>query len=161
MILYILSWIITLGIAGWLIIFVFKTVLKNSRAKKDIKLYKNILKIEKKFKQGFDIFFADAKQTWERIICIFSAVFWTWLEVMFLKFFFIFAFGLTGYILGDGGTTLGSGSFEYSYQTILDNKNLMDAVITALVLIIFILRVPLHYKKEVNKQKEVIKDGKI
>ena len=143
-----------LGIITWVSLFIIKIVLEKSKKEKHKRLYKQVLKIEDKFKHTVDIFFADAKQTFSRVVSIFSALFWTWLELMFLKFFFVFAFGLAGYILGDAGTALGSGSFEYSYETILKNTVLMDSLVKALVIIIFILRVPIHYRKEIKKRTE-------
>lgn len=100
---------------------------------------------------GLDIFFVDGKNSFQRIISLASALFWTWLEVMFLKFFFIFAFGIVGYILGSSGAFY-EGSFEFSYETILNNVNLIEVLIPLLVLIIFILRVPIYYKKEIKKR---------
>lgn len=101
--------------------------------------------IKEKLLFAADIFFADAKGTFQRVMCLGSALFWTWLELTFFVFFFTYAFGLAGYIVG--------GSYAYSFETIRNNKELVDALIKCFVLIIFVFRIPFHYKKEINKRQ--------
>lgn len=112
-----------------------------------IKPQKNQLK--EGFKKAIEIWFADGKTTLERIMALFSALFWTWLDFSFLVFFFTFAFGIAGYVIG--------GSYPYSWETIKNNRSFMDALIKAFVLIIFILRVPIRYEKKITSSKEKTK----
>ena len=102
--------------------------------------------IKQKILFAMDIFFADGKQTFQRVLCIYSALFWTWLELTFFVFFFTYSFGLAGYLVG--------GSYAYSFETIRNNKELMDALIKCFVLITFVFRIPFHYKKEIRKRKQ-------
>lgn len=103
------------------------------------------LNIKEKLLFALDIFFADAKETYQRIICILSALFWTWLELSFFVFFLSYAFGLAGYIVG--------GSYAYSFETIRNNKELTDMMIQVFVILIFAFRIPIYYKKEIKKRQ--------
>lgn len=101
-------------------------------------------KIKKIVIKIFNIWFADGKDTLSRVMAIFSALFWTWLEVSFLYFFFSFAFGFSAYIPGNN-----------NYQTALDffkaYPNLINSLVIIIVITIFVMRVPIYYKKEIKK----------
>jgi len=72
------------------------------------------------------------------VSCV-SAIFWIWLEVMFLKFFFTFAFGIVGYMIGD---------YPEAARQVLINSDLKDGLIIVFILIQLILRIkiPLNRK---------------
>lgn len=90
-----------------------------------------------------DIIFADAKLTWERLVCIFSALFWIWLEISFIKFFFNFAFGMVAYVATD--------SFALSWETLIINNGLINTLTIILVLVITIFRIPLFKPKQIKE----------
>lgn len=103
------------------------------------------MKLKKIINSWINIFFADAKTTFERGMSICSALFWLWLEISFLKFFFGYAFGIAGYLIG--------GTFQYSVDTLLKNKELIDNLIVAIVLIITITRIPIYKNKEIKEEQ--------
>ena len=100
-------------------------------------------KTKKKIDIVMNIIFADAKNSWDRMTSLVSAIFWTWLELTFLVFFFTYSFGIAGYIVG--------GSYAYSFETLRANKDFMHIFIWAFVVLIFVLRIPIHYGKKVEK----------
>jgi len=99
-------------------------------------------KIRKLALRVFKIWFADAKSTFDRVVNLFSALFWTWLEFTFLKVILTYTFGIAGYVLG--------GTYEYSYDMMITNKGLINGLILIYILITFIVRVPLYIKKEIK-----------
>lgn len=109
---------------------------------KDKKEFRTTLK--KNVKRAFDIFFADAKNTFDRIISIFSAFFWIWLEWSFMIFFFTYAFGFIGYL---------NGGYPESLRLIQENRAFWDKIALVFVLLITVLRIPLYNKKEVKSKK--------
>lgn len=101
---------------------------------------KQIIKISKR---ALDILFADAKLTWERLVCICSALFWIWLEIMFVKFFFTFAFGIVAYV--------STSSYALTWETLVNNYELRNALTIGIVLIITVFRLPLFKYKTIKK----------
>ncbi|HJX50980.1 MAG TPA: hypothetical protein VJ438_05965 [Candidatus Nanoarchaeia archaeon] len=95
----------------------------------------------KKTKLAFDIFFADAKSTFERGLCFMSALFWLWLEWSFAIFFLTYAFGMYYAITGD---------YSSAKDLIFENKDFIKTMSIIVVSVITLLRVPL-YKKKVIK----------
>ncbi|KKN40791.1 hypothetical protein LCGC14_0730070 [marine sediment metagenome] len=89
-----------------------------------------------------EIFFGDAKQSWERLMSVFSALFWTWLEFSFLRFFVIYIFGIASYVA--------SGDIAYSWQTIIDNREFVDLFIKMFFVLIFMFRIRIHYGKKIE-----------
>lgn len=106
---------------------------------------KEMKEIKNNFFKFFNIWFADAKSTWERIICIFSALFWISVEIFFLRFFLTFAFGLVAYISTD--------SYSYTWETLIINSGLINNLVIILVLIITIFRIPLFKVGKTIKEK--------
>lgn len=108
--------------------------IKMKNRKKKLKIVYTIL----------NIIFADAKSTIERIVSLFSALFWTWLEFSFFKFFFTYAFGFAGYITG--------GSYKYSYDMMINNKDFINTICLVVIVLIFITRIGLYKKKEIKEK---------
>lgn len=97
---------------------------------------------KKQLKRAWNIFWADGKLSYERVTSLFSALFWCWLEWTFLKFFFTYAFGMYYAV---------NGNYPEAVQTILRNQDLINDMIVGFTLLIFVLRIPIHIKKEVPK----------
>ena len=97
----------------------------------------------KPVKRAFNIFFRDAKSTFDRIMCICSALFWVWLEFMFLRFFFTYAFGMYYAV---------NGQYPQALSLILENKDFIQAITIGIVLITTVFRIPLYIKKEIKNE---------
>lgn len=95
-----------------------------------------------KLKKGFKIFFADAKQSWERAVAFFSALFWTWLEFSFLKFIGVMFLAIAAYA--------GSNSAEIAINAVKENSGFVNLVLKIFFVLIFILRIPIHYGKKIG-----------
>ena len=97
------------------------------------------------------ILFADAKLTKERVVCLVSALFWTWLEFMFLKFFFAFAFGMY---------YANYGMYPEALVMVTQSRIFTTILTWLVVLFIFFTRIPLYKKKtiNVNVNKEIIEE---
>lgn len=91
---------------------------------------------------GINIFFADAKQSWQRVMAVFSALFWTWLEFSFLKFLFIFIIGIASHASGSPIT--------YTWDLMLENNEFVDTFVKIFFVLVLILRIPIHYKKRIE-----------
>ncbi len=103
----------------------------------------NKQKIKKIISGSLKIIFADATLTWERIVCILSALFWLWLEITFVRFFIFYAFGIVGYVVGDG--------FKYSLEILTSNKEVISNLTLILVMFITVFRLPLFKPKVIKK----------
>ena len=93
-------------------------------------------KLVKKGKIILNLIFADAKQSYLRIMSVFSALFWTWLEFSFLKFFFMYIIGIAGYVT--------SGDFSFTWNLLLDNVDFVNLFAKVYFIIIFLYRIPIY-----------------
>jgi len=91
------------------------------------------------------IIFADAKLTSERIVCLLSAAFWTWLIFYFIRFFLTYAIGMYYAV---------SGMYPQVAKLITEYNQYLNYVTFIIVAIIFFWRVPV-YKHRVVKYVEV------
>jgi len=101
-------------------------------------------------KRAFKIFFADAKNSYERAFCLVSALFWTWLEFSFIKFMLRYAMGMY-YAVHE--------QYPASLQLIIETSSFARILTIVLVIIIFLTRVPLHKKKQI-KVKGTVEEKK-
>lgn len=106
---------------------------------------KNKIKLEK-FEIFLRIFFGDAKQSWERAMSVFSALFWTWLEFSFLKFLFVYIIGIAGYV--------SSGSIAYSWDMILQNTEFVNLFVKLSFILIFLLRIRIYHGKTIKIKEQ-------
>jgi len=90
------------------------------------------------------IFFGDAKDSFTRGVSMLSALFWTWLEFMFLKFILTYIFGIAGYIMSDG-------DYGVSVMTMIQGADFIVALTTIYVLIVFLFRMKITYGKVIEK----------
>jgi len=91
------------------------------------------------------ILLGDMRDGIDFIISCTSAIFWIWLEVIFLKFFFTFAFGIVGYITGGG--------YPEAIRQLLINKGLIDTLILAFVLLQLITRIRIPFQRKFKEKK--------
>ena len=98
--------------------------------------------LTKNIQKGLKIFFGDAKQSWERAMSVFSALFWTWLEFSFLKFSFIYIIGMAGYVIGD--------SFKYSWDMVIENTPMVNTFVIIFFVMVLIFRIKIRDGKNIK-----------
>ena len=103
-------------------------------------------RIWKKLNRIVNIFFADAKESWERITCLFSALFWTWLEFTFLRGILFFMMAL--------GVYAGANNIETSMNILLRNNEFIDLFIKLYFILVLVLRVGVTFRSPINKEKD-------
>lgn len=90
------------------------------------------------------IIFADAVTTAERIVCIFSALFWAWITFVFLQFFFSFILGIYFSLYG---------MYPESIALILQSRKFTTPLIYIISIFIFLTRIPLYKRRVITESK--------